>query len=134
MRRSLSGSTAQISAPSDIFGEDTRPVIWMRRPHASTRGSAARSLAAGSGSVMNLSGNFGSSTSRRWMRTWPVKEPVAFSTSWYCSERIMLCPNISAARPQAMEATLIVLRRPLRQTLRQARRSISPRPSAGAGS
>src|ERR1700722_7325909 len=122
---SLSGSTPQISAPRDIFGLEISPVSCRRRPQASTRGSAAMIFAAGSGSAMYLSGNLGSSTSLRWMRTWPVKEPVAFSMSWYCRERIMLWPNMIAARPKPIAATLIRLRRPLRQTLRQARRSIS---------
>jgi hypothetical protein len=60
---SLSGSTAQMSAPSEALGEETRPVSWMRRPQTVIRGSAARTFAAGSGSVMNLSGNLASSTS-----------------------------------------------------------------------
>src|ERR1700722_17874902 len=120
---SLSGSTPQISAPRDIFGLEISPVSCRRRPQASTRGSAAMIFAAGSGSAMYLSGNLGSSTSLRWMRTWPVKEPVAFSMSWYWRERIMLWPNMIAARPKPIAATLIRLRRPLRHTLRQARRS-----------
>src|SRR3569832_179992 len=123
MRGSRSGSTPQIRAPSDILGLETRPVRCRRRPHASTRGSESMILAAGSGSAMYLSGNLGSSTSERWMRTWPVKEPVAFSTSWFCRDLIMLWPNMIAARPKPMAATLIRLRRPLRHTLRQARRS-----------
>src|SRR5688572_13720535 len=52
---------------------------------------------------------------------WPVTVPVAFSMSWSCSLLIMLWPNMMAARPQAMEAVVIRLRRKLRQMLRQAR-------------
>src|SRR5579885_1545849 len=81
------------------------------------------------GSSMYLSGILSSLMSLCCTCRCEVIELVSLSMSCCWTLFIMLWPNMMAARPEAIDAVVMRLRRRLRQTLRQARISMVARSS-----